>query len=292
MRRALAGGIFVCVVAIACLVVVEGRQPSPSRGYLVQLRGPVLDSWKSELAAAGADLQDYVPQFAFRARMTPAAAARVRRLTFVSSVEPIRAEQVLARRLRRNGALPYIVRLERGVDAGAVQSALAGAGVQVMRRGSQLMIVADSSALDSLALIDGVASIENFTPRIKHNEFGGGVVIGGNAVNANGFDGSTQTIGIADTGLGAGTAAGAHASIAPQRVTSIFNWPGTPDFCFEVIANDGAQDVDTGHGTHVATAAVGAGSASGAGRGTAPGASLVFQAIENYATPSLLCSLI
>jgi serine protease AprX len=258
MRRALAGGIVSCVIAIACLVVVEGRQPSPSRGYLVQLRGPVLDSWKTELAAAGADLQDYVPQFAFRARMTPAAAATIRRLAFVSSVDPIRAEHVLAQRLRRNGALPYIVRLERGVDAGAVQSALAGAGAQVMRRGSQLMIVADSSVLDSLALVDGVASIENFRPRIKHNEFGGGVIMGSNIANAGGFDGSTQTIGIADTGLGTGTAAGAHASIAPQRVASIFNWPGAPDFCFEIIADDGAQDVDTGHGTHVATAAVGA----------------------------------
>ena len=292
MRSAFAGGFFVCVFAIACLVVVEGRQPSVARAYLVQLRGPVLDSWKTELAAAGAELQDYVPQFAFRARMTPDAAARVRRLDFVASVDAVRAEHVLARRLRRNGALPYVVRLERGADVGAVQSALSRAGVQVMRRGSQFMIVADSSALESLALVDGVASIENFAPRIKHNEFGGGVIMGSNTANANGFDGSTQTIGIADTGLGTGTAAGAHASIAPQRVTSIFNWPGTPDFCFEVITNDGAQDVDSGHGTHVATAAVGAGSGSGTGRGTAPGANLIFQAIENYATPSLLCNLI
>src|SRR6185436_14106434 len=102
-------------------------------------------------------------------------------------------------------------------------------------------------------------------PRIKHNEFGGGVIMGSTAVNASGFDGSTQTIAIADTGLGLGTAAGAHAGIAPSRVGSIFNWPGVPDFCFETIVNDGAQDVDTGHGTHVATAALGAGNAGGVG---------------------------
>ena len=97
---------------------------------------------------------------------------------------------------------------------------------------------------------------------------------------------------MADTGIGTGTAAGAHADIPAARVSSLFNWPGTPDFCFETIVNDGAADVDSGHGTHVATAALGAGNALGVGRGTAPAATLVFQAVENYAVPSLLCSLV
>ena len=112
---------------------------------MVQFTGPVLESWKTALTEAGAELQEYVPQFAFRVRMSPAAAARVRRLTFVSSVTPIRAEHKLAPRLRRNGVLPYIVRLERGAVARDVEAALRVAGVQVLRRGSQLMIVADSA---------------------------------------------------------------------------------------------------------------------------------------------------
>jgi hypothetical protein len=224
--------------------------------------------------------------------MTPAAAARVRRLDFVSSVTVIRAEQKFAPRLRRNGVLPYIVRLDRSAVPDEVEAALRLAGVQVLRRGSQLLMVADSTQLDRVGDIDGVATIEDFALRIKHNEFGGGQIMGSALANASGFDGSTQTIAIADTGLGFGTAAGAHADIDPVRVGSIVNWPGVTDFCFETIANDGPQDVDTGHGTHVATAALGAGNATGAGRGTAPGAHLVFQAIENYAVPSLLCSLI
>src|SRR5687768_15526036 len=243
MRRALAGGFFVCVAAVVCLAVVEGRQ-SPSRSYLVQLSGPVLDSWKIELAAAGADLQDYVPQFAFRARLTPDAAARVRRLPFVTSVDAVRAEHALAPGLRRNGAMPYVVRLERGADARELEGALRGAGAQVLRRGSHLLIVADSSMLDRLAEIDGVASIENFTLRVKHNEFGGGVILGSTTANAIGFDGSSQTIAIADTGLGTGTAAGAHVDLPASRVTSIFNWPGAIDFCYETISNDGAIDLD------------------------------------------------
>ena len=294
MRRGLVGGFLVCVVAAVCIAIVQAEQPDSGRTntYVVQLAGPVLESWKTALTDAGADLQEYVPQFAFRVRMTPAAAARVRRLDFVSSVTVIRAEQKFAPRLRRNGVLPYIVRLDRSAVPDEVEAALRLAGVQVLRRGSQLLMVADSTQLDRVGDIDGVATIEDFALRIKHNEFGGGQIMGSALANASGFDGSTQTIAIADTGLGFGTAAGAHADIDPVRVGSIVNWPGVTDFCFETIANDGPQDVDTGHGTHVATAALGAGNATGAGRGTAPGAHLVFQAIENYAVPSLLCSLI
>jgi subtilase family serine protease len=294
MRRGLVGGFLMCVVAAVCIVIVEAQQPDPARTntYVVQLDGPVLESWKTALVEAGAELQEYVPQFAFRVRMTPAAAARVRRLDFVSTVSAIRVDQKLALQLRRDGALPYIVRLEPGSLTGDVEAALRLAGVQVLRRGGQLMIIADSTQLERLAEIDGVGTIENYPLRIKHNEFGGGVILGSALANASGFDGSTQTIAIADTGLGLGTASGAHNDIAPARVSSIFNWPGVADFCFETIANDGAQDVDSGHGTHVATAALGSGDATGAGRGTAPAGQLVFQAIENFAVPSLLCSLV
>src|SRR5688572_25204435 len=108
MRRVFAGGFVVCVVAAVCIAIVDAEQPSPAqaRAYVVQLTGPVLESWKSALSEAGADIEEYVPQFAFRVRMTPDVAARVRRLAFVSSVDVVRAEHRLAPRLRRNGALP------------------------------------------------------------------------------------------------------------------------------------------------------------------------------------------
>jgi subtilase family serine protease len=294
MRRGVVGGFLVCVIAAACLAIVEGKQPSADRAatYVVQLAGPVLERWKSAITDAGGDIQDYVPPFAFHVRMTPPAAARVRRLGFVTAVTAVRPDRKLAAGLQRGGRRPYLVRIDRAAVPTAIEAALRDAGVQLLRRGRQFLIVAEAADLDRLAAIDGLATIENYAPRIKHNEYGGGVILGSHAVNALGFDGSSQTIAIADTGLGFGTAAAAHADIQPSRVNAIFNWPGTPDFCFETIVNDGAQDVDTGHGTHVATTALGAGTASGVGRGTAPAANLVFQAIENYAVPSLLCSLI
>ena len=295
MRRGLVGGLCVALAAAVCIVVgLEAEQPTPAPAntYIVQLTGPVLDQWKAAIVDAGGELLDYVPQFAFRVRMTPDAATRVRRLSFVSSVATLRAEQTHAPNLRRNGQRLYIVRLERGARAADVAARLRAAGLQVQARGSQLMMMADSAQLDRLGVVEGVATIENFTPYIKHNEYGGGVIMGSATVNASGYDGSTQTIGVSDTGLGFGTAATAHPDLPASRVLSIFNWPGAPDYCFETIVNDGAQDVDSGHGTHVATAAVGGGNGSGVGRGTAPAATLVFQALENYAAPSLLCSLI
>jgi serine protease AprX len=295
IRRLAGAALFVMAGVVTIGVVPTAEQPSPAAHveYRVQLRGPVLDSWKAELAANGADLLEYLPAFAFRVRVSPADAARVRQLPFVESLTPYDPANKLARRLARNGRRPYLVRLERDANALEVEAALASAGIQVAQRAATLLtIVATGPQLDAVARLAGVASVERYIPRGKHNEFGGGVILGSNVANANGFDGSTQTIGVADTGIGAGTAASAHADIPAGRVSSLFNWPGTPDFCFEMIVNDGAADVDSGHGTHVATAALGAGNALGVGRGTAPAAALVFQALENYAVPSLLCSLI
>jgi len=51
--------------------------------YLVQLRGPVLTSWRARLEESGAVLMDYVPEFTYIARMDNAALARVRALHFV-----------------------------------------------------------------------------------------------------------------------------------------------------------------------------------------------------------------
>jgi len=48
--------------------------------------------------------------------------------------------------------------------------------------------------------------------------------------------------------------------------------------------------VDSGHGTHVALSVVGDGAAGGLGRGTAPGARLVFQAVEDFLDWYGLCN--
>ena len=78
----------------------------------------------------------------------------------------------------------------------------------------------------------------------------------------------------------------AHRDIPSSRIISITDYPGADlILCYDNIA-DGAQDVDTGHGTHVAGSVLSGGVPSGGdvglGMGMAPDAKLVFQAVEDW----------
>jgi subtilisin family serine protease len=137
-----------------------------------------------------------------------------------------------------------------------------------------------------------VAWVEDFVLRKKHNDTGGGVIMGAAIAHGLDYTGSTQTVAAADTGIGDGTSTGAHPSIPSARIAAIYNWPGAAGGCFQSITNDGARDVDSGHGTHTSVSVLGGGDANGTGKGTAPGARLVFQAVENWATISSLCQIL
>jgi hypothetical protein len=258
--------------------------------YIVQFGAPVEQAWKDQVSAAGAELLDYIPDFAFKVRMNPAQARRVEQLGSVAWVGVFHPAYKLSPNLKRNGANLYAVRIERGADAGLAAAAIARTSAQVLgREGSYLLVGADSAQLDALAQVLDVAWVENFLLPQKHDQYGAGTIMGANTANANGYDGSTQTVAVADTGLGDGTKTGAHPDIPATRVTAIYNWPGTTDSCFQTIVDDGAQDVDSGHGTHVAGSVLSDGDANGVNKGTAPAAKLVFQATENWVRTSSLC---
>src|SRR5512142_3141901 len=116
-------------------------------------------------------------------------------------------------------------------------------------------------------------------------------IIGAAVANSRGYDGSSQIAAVADTGLGGGTAATAHADIPASRIVAIYNWPGATDTCFQTITNDGSIDVDSGHGTHTTGSVLSDGGPNGEGRGMAPAARLVFQSTENWATISTYCQV-
>jgi hypothetical protein len=272
---------------------VIGGYAAGQRGYfIVQFAGPVMDAWKAQAAAAGAELLDYVPDFAFKARMSPEAANRVAALDSVAWVGVFQPAYKLDPALFRAGAATraYRVRIERGADVDASVTAIAAAGAQVVGRGGNVLeITAVPGRLNAIAHVLDVAEIEPFVLRKKNNEFGGGGIIGAAAANSHGFDGSTQTVAVADTGFGNGSVSNGFADVDPSRVTNIYNWPGAAGGCFSSVINDGAVDVDSGHGTHTTTSVLGSGDAGGAGRGTAPAAHLVFQAIENWANITSVC---
>jgi serine protease AprX len=220
---------------------------STERGtYIVQFVGPIQASWKAAVEAAGGEPLEYVPDFAFKVRMRPAQALAVRRLASVRWVGLFHPAYKLSPRLVRAGERPYVVRLEAGSDPAQAETSIGLTGGRVLRRdGRSLVVLAPAERLPALAGLEDVAWVENFVLRQKHNDKGGGVIMGGAIARARGFDGSTQTLAIADTGLGGGTAATAHAHIAASRIAAIRDWPGATDFCFESIVNDGSRDVDT-----------------------------------------------
>ena len=74
------------------------------------------------------------------------------------------------------------------------------------------MVAADATQLTAIANVLDVAWIENYVLREKHNESGAGTIMG-RAANATGYDGSTQIVAVADTGLGGGTPPTAHVDI-------------------------------------------------------------------------------
>ena len=196
---------------------------------IVQFVGPIEDAWKAAVVAAGGELLEYVPEFAFKVRMTPAQSLAVRRLPSVRWVGLFHPAYKLSPRLTRNGERLYVVRLEPGSDETLAAAAIDGSGARVLRReGRTLVVSASAERLDALAAVQDVAWIEDFVLRKKHNDKGGGVIMGAATANGSGYDGSTQTVAIADTGLGGGTAATAHAHIPASRVAAIYDWPGTP----------------------------------------------------------------
>ncbi len=274
---------------IAPGLAIAGYAEGQRGYYIVQFGGPVQQGWKDQVTASGAQLLDYIPDFAFKVRMTPAQARQVEHQASVAWIGLFHPAYKLSPELNRNGTRLYSVRVERGADVGRTAAAIARSGATVVaREGSMLLVSADSTRLDAIARVLDVAWVGNFLLPEKHNQVGAGVIMGSNTANANGYDGSTQTVAVADTGLGDGNVGGAHPDIPSSRIVSINNWRGTDDSCWS-ITDDGAIDVDSGHGTHVSGSVLSDGTADGTGKGTAPAAKLVFQATENWATMKGIC---
>jgi serine protease AprX len=173
----------------------------------------------------------------------------------------------------------YVVRFDADSGPDSIASL---AGVEILDASETTALVSVApGALGGLEVARGVAGVDEFAFRTTRNDQGGGALIGSDAAEALGYDGTGQIIGIADGGLGGGTPGTAHRDIPAGRITAIHDWPGFSNPGCWTAYPDGSGDPDNGHGTHVAGSAVSAGDGSGVGRGTAPGASLVFQSVED-----------
>jgi subtilisin family serine protease len=263
--------------------------------YLVQFQGPVQEAWKAGLSAIGAHIVEYIPDNAFKVRMNPGQAQRARGLTGVHYVGRFQAAWKVSKdaKAKIDEGKPgvYKVRAEQGVDLASVRRAAEGTGAVVTKAADgTLLVAADATQAGRIAGLEDVALLDKFRIPEKHNDHAAGTLMRANQANARGYDGSSQTVAVADTGLGGGTAATAHPDIPASRIQSIRAWVGADSTgCYDVQGN-GAEDVDSGHGTHVAVSIVGDGMANGTGKAAAYSAKLVFQAVEDYVDMQGACA--
>lgn len=293
-------------------IQVNGRAVTVPRGQfestghprtLLRFAGPIGREWKRKLLATGAKLYFWCPPFGACVQL-PAGfhAQALQSLPGVIGAVPYRAPNC-----SRPLSTPSIhVAHQAGLpehwvdlvcfsehDRDRVQDQLRDAGATIVATSKYKLRVAYEQSLETLRAMHGVKLADQTRPTLAAGhtlQEAMGVPGSHPALVDLALDGEGQVVAVADTGLDRGESEGELHPDFAGRVRSITSWPIDPSWTPYVTQpghDDGAADVNSGHGTHVAGLAVGNGAASqGKYRGLAPGASLVFQAIEQFTSVS------
>ena len=273
---------------------LEIADPAPgiAGDYIVQFDGPLGQAQRDTLASLGARVLGYLPDFAFKVRMTPKQADAADALAGVAWTGLFHPAYKMSPTLDRTRPGIFRLRIEDGADPALVAEDVVSTGAGVSAQdGGVLVVTATPGQIEAIAGLLDVAWIEAFTFREKHNFYARGILgadVANLIVGSRGYDGSTQTVAVADTGLADGSVSdgdGVHPDLPASRVT-IYNWQAKSSRTCYIVDGDGAQDVDSGHGTHVAVSIGGEGTEPG----TAPAADIIFQAVEDWITTQMFCA--
>ncbi|MCU7942691.1 MAG: S8 family serine peptidase [Candidatus Thiodiazotropha sp. (ex Cardiolucina cf. quadrata)] len=247
--------------------------------YIVQLRGPLLESWRDRLLSLGVEVHEATAPNSYLVHLDPQQAATLRDQPFVRSVripEAQDARPVVDERARaappsgtgQRRMLTLDVRLHREADMDTVLSWLNSNGVDIAgysRRKIRLYMLEDSASITALGALPEVQSVDEFVPPTLTNDRAR-VLTG--VETANPGAGLTQTglsqiVAVADTGLD---------DLHPDFQGRIVG--------LSALGRPGDSSDPNGHGTHVAGTVLGDGAASGGQyKGLAPEAQLYFQSI-------------
>jgi hypothetical protein len=171
--------------AIPSRLAVGGYAANQRGYYIVQFRGPVEQAWKDQVAKLGAEILDYVPDFAFKVRMNPAQASKVAALPDVVWTGLFHPAYKISPELDRSGSRPFTVRVERGADAGLVAAEIARGGAQILaREGNTLLVAANAAQIEAAAQVLDVAWIQNFTLWKKYDQYARGIMGASQAAGA------------------------------------------------------------------------------------------------------------
>lgn len=262
----------------------DGAPPSERRVLLVQFDGPITTEDRIRLGEA-ATVLGYVADGVFKVRGDAAQLATLDAVRWVGPLDPLL--EVHPDISDAVGLLRVV--LEPDSNGATAADLVAAAGVPARRFDTGFIILGDRSLALRLAALDSVGWVEPFVAPVTFND-GAGTIIGTPSALAAGYDGGSQIVAVADTGLGDGAADGAHRDLPAARIGAVLDYPATSLAGCYTAQPDGAQDVDSGHGTHVTGSVASDGGTGGLGRGSAPGATVVFQAIEDYVDYNGLCT--
>ncbi|HEX6747716.1 MAG TPA: S8 family serine peptidase [Longimicrobium sp.] len=266
---------------------------------LVRFAGPVAQEWRDALAAAGVEVRFWCPRFGACLRLPEGMDADALRagFPFIVGAQPYLQEHC-SRGLDEASDHPravvppdlYDVVCFSREDRERVVQELREMGMEVLDASSSKLRVRWTGDPAAIRDVVGVKLVDPArVPVTVQTATAAAPATTADALGLSGADpaltGSGQVIAVADTGLDVGAdGAGLHPDFR-GRLRFIRSWPINPSwgpFVKAPGADDGPADRNSGHGTHVAGLAAGGGALEARHRGTAPGAGLVFQSIEQY----------
>jgi uncharacterized protein YqfB (UPF0267 family) len=281
--------------------------------YLLQFHGPIQPQWKEDLLAAGVQILDYIPDWAFIVRMDGATRATVASMDAVRWVGLYQPGYRIAPSLASTppsqdtftpvedvDRVQVMVIIFQGEDVAALAEQLRQMGGTVLDVSEthwkgKINVELARSQINAIAHLSGVKWIEPSPEWRLLNDKAADIMDVREVWSTHGLYGAGQTVAVCDTGLDQG-------STSPDSLHDDFE-DGSGNTRVEHIYNrvlfDGANDVISGHGTHVAGSVLGNGARSGsipsshhypstAYVGMAPEATLVFQAVEHNFTGFLM----
>lgn len=269
---------------------------------VLRFAGPLVRSWITRLVRLGVQIHFYCPPYGICVELPEKRKETVQQLRdalpALVACAPYLAEYCKRREVPSLHSVSQQAGMPRGwidlvfftrQDRDRLQRKLVHLGKKVIAQSAYKLRLIHSDSLDALRALKGVKLANYARPSIvagttSQELLGTTNMPAGFATSL--LDGEGQIIAVADTGLDRGSRDEVLHPDFRDRVRTITSWPINESWAPYVKqpgSDDGAADTNTGHGTHVAGLALGSGEASeGRYRGVAPGANLVFQAIEQY----------
>ena len=274
--------------------------PAVGERFLIQLGGPITADDRAAISAAGLTLGDYLPSYAYIARVDRVDVAALNALASVRYVVRFADEWKLSpelgtrpfttaerQALRASGASRLVVTLFDGEPADAALAAIGqvpGAvvtGVQEAGTQKDILVTLPSASVAGLASIPSVQFVEDapeLTPRNSTTTW----IIQSNVSNStplwnNGLRGQGQIVGVMDGRLDRN-----HCSFSDTN-------PIGPTHR-KIIAYNTSAGADS-HGTHVSGTAAGDAGVSGNTRGIAYQAKIAFNTTPSFTDTAMYNSL-